>query len=49
VQKKIFWLLLIGVSVLMDVTMSFLWATILTLPAVVLCWWIVYRSGWIDD
>jgi hypothetical protein len=49
VQKKLFWLLFIGVSIGLDLAVPLLWATILSLPAVVLCWWVVYRSGWISD
>lgn len=47
-EKKLFWLLLIAVSIVLDLTLPFLWATLLTLPAVVLCWWVVYRSGWLE-
>jgi hypothetical protein len=48
VQRKIFWLLLITTSVVADVCLPFVWGLIATLPLVLLCWWVAYRSGWFE-
>jgi len=46
-EKKIFWLLFTVLGVLMGLLLPSLWWNLaLTLPLLVLCWWIVYRSGW---
>jgi hypothetical protein len=46
-EKKIFWLLFTVLGVLMGLLLPSLWWNLaLTLPLLVLCWWVVYRSGW---
>jgi len=46
-EKKIFWLLFTVLGVLMGILLPSLWWNLaLTLPLLVLCWWVVYRSGW---
>ena len=47
VQKKMFWLIFIALSLGSDFLLPFLWATVAALPLAVLSWWIVYRSGWL--
>lgn len=47
VEKKIFWTIFLGLSLLADVFLPFFWGMIATLPIVVLSWWLVYRSGWL--
>ena len=47
-QKKVFWLLFIVLGTIADVTLPIVWSLILTLPLLILCWWIAYRSGWVD-
>jgi hypothetical protein len=47
-QRKIFWLLLITLGVVLDVALPWTWSLALSLPLVLLCWWIVYRSGWFE-
>jgi hypothetical protein len=46
VDKKIFWLLFTVLGALMGFFLPLLWNLVLTLPLLVLCWWVVYRSGW---
>jgi hypothetical protein len=46
VEKKIFWMLFIVLSLIMDVALPLWWSLALTLPLLVLCWWVAYRSGW---
>jgi hypothetical protein len=48
VQRRIFWLLLLTTSLVMDVTLPFAWSLALTLPLVIVCWWVAYRSGWFE-
>lgn len=46
-EKKIFWLLFTVLGVVMGLVLPSLWWNLaLTLPLLVLCWWVVYRSGW---
>jgi len=48
-EKKIFWLLFTVLGVVMGLVLpSLWWNLVLTLPLLVLCWWVVYRSGWFD-
>lgn len=47
-QRKIFWLLFIVSGLLLDVMVPIFWSLALTLPLLVLCWWIAYRSGWFE-
>ncbi len=45
-EKKLFWLIFIGLSLIADVILPFWWAVAATLPILLLSWWIVYRSRW---
>ena len=46
-EKKIFWLLFTVLGVVMGVLLPSLWWNLaLTLPLLVACWWVVYRSEW---
>jgi len=45
-QKKIFWLSFIVLGTIADIELPLLWAVILTLPILVFCWWIAYRTDW---
>ena len=47
-EKKIFWAIFIGLSLIADVTLPLLWSLLATIPILLLSWWIVYRSGWIS-
>lgn len=47
-QRKIFWLSFISLSILADFLLPFIWGLILTLPLAVGCWWFAYRSGWFE-
>jgi hypothetical protein len=46
-EKKIFWLLFTVLGVLMGILLPLWWNLALTLPLLVFCWWVVYRSGWV--
>ena len=47
-QRKIFWLLFLVSGLLLDFMVPIFWSLALTLPLLVLCWWIAYRSGWFE-
>jgi hypothetical protein len=47
-QKKVFWLLFVVLSLVLDFTVPLMWGIVLTLPLLFACWWVVYRSGWLD-
>jgi len=47
-QRKVFWLLFIVLSSIMGLVLPLVWGLVLTVPLGVLCWWVVYRSGWFE-
>jgi hypothetical protein len=46
-EKKIFWLLFTVLGAVMGLLLPLWWNLVLTLPLLVFCWWVVYRSGWV--
>lgn len=46
VERKIFWLLFTISGLALDLLLPIYWSLALTLPLLVLCWWVAYRSGW---
>ena len=47
-QKRIFWLVFIVLSLIADFTLPLLWGLLATIPLLLLSWWIAYRSGWFE-
>ena len=47
-QKKVFWISFVTLGALLDITVPFVWGIILTLPLMIGCWWVAYRSGWVE-
>ena len=47
-QRKIFWILFVSLSLIADFALPLVWGLVLTLPLAVLCWWVAFRSGWFD-
>jgi hypothetical protein len=45
-EKKIFWLVFLLLSLIADFTLPLMWALLATFPILVLSWWIGYRSDW---
>ncbi|HSM86425.1 MAG TPA: hypothetical protein VLT16_13415 [Candidatus Limnocylindrales bacterium] len=45
-ERKIFWLLFTISGLALDLLLPIYWSLALTLPLLVLCWWVAYRSGW---
>jgi hypothetical protein len=48
VEKKIFWLIFIVLGLVADFVFPLMWSIILTLPILLLSWWIAYRSHWFE-
>ena len=46
-QRKLFWLIFTVASLLVGYFLPLMWALIATIPLIFVCWWIVYRSGWV--
>jgi len=46
VEKKIFWAIFLALGLIADFTLPLMWSLILTIPILVLSWWIAYRSEW---
>jgi uncharacterized membrane protein len=47
VEKKIFWTLVLVLSLVADFVLPLMWGLVATIPIVIVSWWVVYRSGWI--
>ena len=47
-QKKVFWISFTALGLLLDVTLPLMWGIILTIPLLIGCWWLAYRSEWFD-
>lgn len=45
-EKKIFWAVFIGLSLIADFSLPLFWGVLATIPIAVLSWWIAYRSEW---
>jgi uncharacterized membrane protein len=45
-EKKIFWLIFLLLSLIADFTLPLMWGLLATFPILVLSWWIAYRSDW---
>jgi hypothetical protein len=46
-EKKFFWIIFLGLSLLADAFLPLLWGMLATLPICVFSWWVAYRSGWL--
>jgi len=46
VERKIFWLMFIGLGLVADMFLPLLWGLAATVPIAFLSWWIAYRSEW---
>jgi len=46
VERKIFWLTSVVLSVIADIALPLLWGLLATIPIVLVSWWVAYRSGW---
>ena len=45
-ERRIFWLTFIVLSVIADLALPLLWGLLATIPIVLVSWWVAYRSGW---
>jgi hypothetical protein len=46
VEKKIFWMIFLVLSLLADFTLPLMWGLLATFPILLLSWWIAYKSEW---
>jgi len=47
-ERKVFWAVFTGLSVLADLALPFWWAVGATLPIGLFSWWLAYRSNWLN-
>ena len=47
-QKKIFWMLFMTLGLILDLLVPLVWGIVLTIPALILSWWVAYKSGWFE-
>ncbi len=47
-QRRIFWLLFLSLSLIADFTLPLVWGLILTIPILLLSWWVAYRLNWFE-
>ncbi len=45
-EKRIFWVLVLVLSLIADIALPIMWGLVATIPIVLISWWITYRSGW---
>ena len=45
-EKKIFWLCFLTLDAIAGFTLPLWWALFAAIPAVMISWWVAYRSGW---
>jgi hypothetical protein len=45
-ERKIFWIIVIALSLVAEFLLPIWWALLATIPIVVLGWWVAYRSEW---
>lgn len=43
-ERKIFWITLMILSLIADLTLPLLWGALATIPIVLFSWWFAYRS-----
>ena len=45
-QQKIFWTLVLVLSLFADFVLPLIWGLVATIPIIFVSWWIVYRTDW---
>jgi hypothetical protein len=45
-QKKIFWMLFMVLSLVADFALPLIWGLLATIPIALISWWVAYRSEW---
>ena len=45
-QRKIFWIVFIGLGLVADILLPFVWGLLAAIPIGIVSWWIAYRSDW---
>jgi hypothetical protein len=45
-ERKIFWIIFVILSVAADLALPLWWGIAATIPIVAVSWWIAYRSDW---
>lgn len=45
-ERKIFWLMFVVLSLIAGFWLPLLWGLAATIPIAILSWWVAYRSGW---
>jgi hypothetical protein len=46
VEKKVFWLCFFVLDTIAGIELPLWWALFATIPAVMISWWVAYRSEW---
>ena len=47
-QRKVFWISLTILGLCADAILPLMWAIISTVPILLLCWWLAYKSDWFE-
>jgi hypothetical protein len=45
-ERKIFWLTFLFLSLIADFVLPIWWGLCATVPILLISWWFAYRSGW---
>jgi len=47
-QRRIFWLVFVVLGLVADLILPIWWGLLVSIPIVVISWWVAYRSGWFE-
>lgn len=47
-QRKVFWLTFITLSLIADLALPLMWGLVASIPLLMASWWLAYRSGWFE-
>ena len=45
-QRRIFWMVFLGLSIVTDFFLPLVWGLVATVPIIAVSWWVAYRSDW---
>lgn len=47
-QRKVFWISFMLLGLLADIVLPLMWAITATVPLMILCWWLAYKTEWFE-
>jgi hypothetical protein len=47
-QRKVFWITMLLLGLLADLSLPLMWSVISTIPILIFSWWLAYRTDWFE-